>query len=94
MSVGNYEEGTVHRPEQGEVEPLPGPYPWCLGCGYQHPQADHCEECNGDHSAGYCMTDELAAQLANVDCLRELVALDADRMFSQVLHIVRKQGGE
>jgi hypothetical protein len=94
MSVGNYEEGTIHRPEQGEPDRLPEPFPWCLACGYQHPQADHCEGCNGDHSAGYCMTDELAEQLASVGSLRELVGLDADRLFNQVLHIVRSEGGK
>ena len=94
MSVGNYEKGTIHKPEQGEPDRLPEPYPWCLACGYQHPQADHCEGCNGDHSAGYCMTDELAEELASVGSLRELVRLEAERLFNQALHIVRNEGGE
>ena len=38
MSVRNYDEGTIHRPEQGEPARLPEPFPWCLACGYQHPQ--------------------------------------------------------
>jgi hypothetical protein len=94
MSVGNYDEGTIHRPELGECDRLPEPFPWCLACGYQHPQADHREGCNGDHSAGYCMTDELAEQLANLGSLRELIGLEAGRLFNQVLHIVRTEGGE
>jgi hypothetical protein len=94
MSVGNYDEGTIHRPEQGGSDQLPEPFPWCLACGYQHLQADHCEGCNGDHSAGYCMTDELAEALANADSVRELVDLEADRLFNQVLQIVRNEGGE
>jgi hypothetical protein len=94
MSVGSHDEGTIHWPEQGESDRLPEPFPWCLACGYQHPQADHCEGCNGDHSAGYCMTDELAEQLASVGGLRELVGLEAERLFNQALHIVRNEGGE
>jgi hypothetical protein len=90
MSIGNYDEGIIHRPDQGE----PDPHPWCLACGYQHPQGTHCEGCNGDHSAGYCMTDELAAELASAGELRERVALEADRLFGRALQIVRREGGE
>jgi hypothetical protein len=79
MSISNYDEGTIHRSEQGELIPLPEPHPWCLACGYQHPQGTHCEGCNGDHSAGYCMTDELAVEIADIEVLRELVDLKADR---------------
>jgi hypothetical protein len=94
MSIGNYDEGTIHRPEQGAIGPLPKPFPWCLACGYQHPQADHCEDCNGDHSPGYCMTDELAAELVATDDLRQRVELEADHLVGQLLHILRPEGSE
>jgi hypothetical protein len=94
MSIENYEEGTFHRPEQARPEQSPRPYPWCLACGFQHRQGSHCEGCNGDHSAGYCMTDELAAELASDGELRARVARAADHLFAQVLHIVRAQGGQ
>jgi hypothetical protein len=40
------------------------------------------------------MTDELAAQLASVGQLRQLVARASDRPFVQVLRMLRSQGGE
>ena len=94
MSIGSYDEGTFHRAEQAEPNRLPEPYPWCLACGYQHPQAEHCEGCNGDHSAGYCMTDELAVGLANADSLRERIDREADRLFNLALQVVRSEGAE
>ena len=92
MSIEKYQEGPFHRP--GHAEQAPKPYPWCLACGFQHRQGTHCAGCNGDHSAGYCMTDELAADLARVGELRALVAQAADHLFDQVLRIVRSQGGK
>jgi hypothetical protein len=94
MSISNYDEGTVHRADQDERDRLPEPFPWCLACGFQHPQDEHCAGCNGDHSAGYCMTDELATALGNVDGIRDRVEVEADRLLAQVLHIVRPEGGE
>ena len=94
MSSGNHEERIVHSPEQGEPDRLPQPYPWCLACGFQHPQDEHCAGCNGDHSAGYCMTDELAAELADVECVRERVEVEADRLFARAVRLVRQEGGE
>jgi hypothetical protein len=94
MSTDNHEDTTFHTPEQAKPEQSPEPDPWCLACGFQHRQGSHCAECNGDHSAGYCMTDELAAELASVGELRELVARAADHLFAQVLHVVRSQDGE
>jgi hypothetical protein len=94
MSTSKYDEGTVHRPEQDEPAEPPEPFPWCLACGFQHPQDEHCAGCNGDHSAGYCMTDELAAELANVEGIRDRVEVEADRLLNLVLHIVRHEGGE
>ena len=92
MSIEKYQEGPFHTP--GHAEQAPKPYPWCLACGFQHRQGTHCAGCNGDHSAGYCMTDELAADLARVGELRALVAQAADHLFDQVLRIVRSQGGK
>jgi hypothetical protein len=81
MSVDRYEQGQAAGP-------------WCLACGFQHGPEKHCEGCNGDHSAGYCMTNELVAELAGIGDLRERVAAEADRLFSQALRIVRQEGGE
>ena len=94
MSISDYDEGTVHRPEQGEPDRLPESFPWCLACGFLHPQGDHCEGCNGDHSAGYCMTDELAAELADVGELRDRVTREANRLFTRALRTVRQEGGQ
>jgi hypothetical protein len=90
MSVDKYEQGATDTTSQA----TPEPYPWCLACGFQHAQEAHCAGCNGDHSAGYCMTDELATQLASVGQLRQLVARASDRPFVQVLRMLRSQGGE
>jgi hypothetical protein len=94
MSIEKYQEGPFHTPGQAKPEQAPKPYPWCLACGFQHRQATHCDGCNGDHPAGYCMTNELAADLARVGELRTLVARAADHLFHHVLHIVRSHGGE
>jgi len=40
------------------------------------------------------MTDELAAELANVEGIRDRVEVEADRLLNLVLHIVRHEGGE
>jgi hypothetical protein len=89
-----YAEGSFHRSGQAKPEQSPKHYPLCLACGFQHPQASHCDGCNGDHSAGYYMTDELAAQLANVGELQARVARAADHLFAQVLHMMRAEGGQ
>jgi hypothetical protein len=94
MSISDYDDWTIHRPEQGELDRLPEPFPWCLACGYQHPQGTHCEGCNGDHSAGYCMTDDLAASLAVTEDLRERVEREADCLVSVALEILRQEGGK
>jgi hypothetical protein len=44
-------------------------YPWCGLCGFQHQDDEHCPGCTGDHSAGFCMTAEVAEELAKVDLL-------------------------
>jgi hypothetical protein len=61
MSTDRFEEGSGRA---GSDVALPEAQPWCLACGFQHGPDVHCAGCNGDHSAGYCMTDELAAELA------------------------------
>jgi hypothetical protein len=94
MSSDNHAEGTFRRAEQAEPGQGSKPYPWCLACGFQHRQGSHCAGCNGDHSAGYCMTDELAAQLASVAELRVRVTRASDQLFDQVLRLVRPRGGE
>jgi hypothetical protein len=84
---------TGQEPEQaGSVVKLPEPYPWCLACGFKHTPDVHCAGCNGDHSAGYCMTDELAAQLAGVGDLQEQVTHEADRLIGRALQVVRQEG--
>ena len=95
MSIENHAAGSLHRPEQVKPEEPPRPYPWCLACGFQHVQGAHCAGCNGDHSAGYCMTDELATELARVGELRELVTRASDHLFNQIVRqIVHSRGGE
>jgi hypothetical protein len=94
MSISDCNEGNFHRSEQGIPERLPEPYPWCLACGFLHPQGDHCEGCNGDHSGGYCMTDELAAELEHIGRLRELVELEAGHLVDQLLAVLRPEGSE
>ena len=91
MSVDRVEQSPG---QAGPVTTLPKPYPWCLACGLQHTPDTHCSGCNGDHSAGYCMTNELAAELADAGELREQVAQEANRLFSQALRVVRREGGE
>ena len=90
MSVDRADQGLG----QSGSEALPAPYPWCLACGSQHSPDTHCSGCNGDHSAGYCMTDELAAELAKVGELRDRVTREANRLFTRALHMVRQEGGQ
>jgi hypothetical protein len=94
MSNDNHAADSLREAERTELEQLPRPFPWCLACGLQHAQEAHCQGCNGDHSAGYCMTDKLAAQLATVGELRARVGRAADQLFDHVLRIVRCQDGE
>jgi hypothetical protein len=91
MNNDKHADGSLR---EAEPEQLSRPYPWCLACGFQHQQGIHCEGCNGDHSGGYCMTDELATDLARVGQLQRLVARASDRLFDQALRIVRAEGGE
>lgn len=94
MSVDKYDDETADTVSQATPQKPPKPDPWCLACGCQHAHGLHCAGCNGDHSAGYCMTDQLAAQLARVGHLRPLVDRAADRLYDQVLRVVRSQGGK
>jgi hypothetical protein len=53
-------------PRPTEPDMWPEPYPWCLSCGFQHDHDEHCPECTGDHSGGFCMTPEAEAELARL----------------------------
>jgi hypothetical protein len=74
---------------------LPEPYPWCLACGFQHLPMEHCADCTGDHSAGFCMTPEAAAELARLDTpgFRRRVERDAARLHAQVLRFLGSGNG-
>jgi hypothetical protein len=40
------------------------------------------------------MTDELTAELADIEGLRERVEVEADRLFARAVRLVRQEGGE
>jgi hypothetical protein len=94
MSIDKYEQETADTVSQAKPKPPPEPCPWCLACGFQHAQDTHCAGCNGDHSAGYCMTEELATELERLGRLRQLVARASNHLYDQALRIVRAAGGE
>jgi hypothetical protein len=73
-------EGMEFGPRSTQPDMFPEPYPWCLACGFQHQNDEHCPGCTGDHSTGHCMTPEIAAALSRVDELRQRVEHAADEL--------------
>jgi hypothetical protein len=74
---------------------IPEPYPWCLACGFEHSPAQYCAGCTGDHSAGFCMTPEAAAELARLDTpgFRRRVERDAARLYAEAIRFLACDGG-
>jgi hypothetical protein len=84
---------TAHRITEPDL--FPEPYPWCLACGFQHEANEHCPECTGDHSQSFCMTPELADELARVDArLRRRVEQAAAGLYAQVVTILCAEAGK
>jgi hypothetical protein len=84
-----YPEGTECGPRTTEPDLFPEPYPWCVSCGFQHQDDEHCPGCTGDHSQGVCMTPEAVAELARVDLfsLRQRVERAAIVLHVQVVDV-------
>ena len=77
-------------PRPTEPDMFPEPYPWCLACGFQHQPDQHCADCTGDHTGGFCMTPETAAELArfNTPALRARIERDAAKLHAQVIRFL------
>jgi len=90
-----YPEATDCGPRTTEPDMFPEPYPWCVACGFQHLDDEHCPDCTGDHSAGFCMTPEVAADLARVDVndLARRVELAALSLYVRVVDVLWSQDG-
>jgi hypothetical protein len=90
-----YPEGTACGPRTTEPDLFPEPYPWCVSCGFQHQDDEHCPECTGEHSAGCCLTPEAVAELARVDLcgLCERVDRAAMALHAQVVDVLTAEGG-
>jgi hypothetical protein len=76
-----------------QVMKFPEPYPWCLTCGFQHSDDQHCPGCTGDHSTRYCMPPALAEELAGLDDLRRRVEEAAAQLFILAIEVLRSEDG-
>jgi hypothetical protein len=88
-------EGNDSGPRVTEPDLFPEPYPWCLACGFQHTDDEHCPDCTRHHPAGHCPTPELARELATVDldALRRQVDRQSGPLHAAAVEFLRAEDG-
>jgi hypothetical protein len=67
--------------------------PWCLGCGFQHQPDEHCADCTGDHTGGFCLNPEAADDLTQLDTaeFRRRVNRAAEDLYARALAFLARE---
>ena len=80
-------------PRVTEPDMFPEPYPWCLGCGFQHQPNEHCPDCTGDHAGGFCLTPEAADELARLHTaeFRRQINYGADVLYARAVAFLARE---